>query len=233
MFPEDGSAPERPCPVTTAMEDYLKAVYKLQAESSSGVLSTSTLADRLGVSAPSASNMLKKLSDLRLVNHEPYGGVELTVAGRKIALETIRHHRLLELYLSEVLGFTWDQVDAEAEKLEHVISEEFEDRIDKAMGFPTRDPHGAPIPDRKGGLDPTARIRLTEVPEGASAVVLEVSDRDPEMLRYLDSMGVRPGVRMILSEKAPFDGPLRILTDSGEDHFLGREVAHHVFVTKV
>jgi DtxR family Mn-dependent transcriptional regulator len=233
LFTEDDSTPERPCPVTTAMEDYLKTIYKLQGESQSGVLSTSALAGRMGVSAPSASNMLKKLSDLRLVNHEPYHGVELTVAGTKVALETVRHHRLLERYLADVLGFSWDQVDAEAEKLEHVISEEFEDRIDKALGYPTTDPHGSPIPDRKGSLDPEARIRLTEVPAGASAVVREVSDQDPEMLRYLESMGMRPGVRMMLSEKAPFDGPLRIQTDSGEDYFLGREVAHHVLVAKV
>jgi len=221
--------------VTPAMEDYLKAIYKLQVDPAVEAVTTSVLAERLSVSAPSTTKMVKKLSELKLVAYVPYRGVELTFAGERIALETIRHHRLLERYLADVLGFSWDQVDAEADRLEHVISEEFENRIDKALGFPTTDPHGAPIPGRTGTVEETACLRLSEVPVGATAVVERVSDRDPEMLRYMDSLGLRPGVIVCLKDRAPFGGGVRIRIDSVDsdmEHAIGTEVARSIHVTR-
>lgn len=229
----DSRSKDRECTVTPAMEDYLKVIYKLQIDPAAEAVTTSLLAQRMGVSAPSATSMVKRLSELRLVEHVLYHGVELTTAGHKIALETIRHHRLLEAYLANVLGFSWDLVDAEAERLEHVISEAFEDRIDEVLGYPTTDPHGHPIPDRSGALDPTPHVRLTEAPAGARVTIRRVSDRDPEMLRYLDSLGLRPGVEVRLLERAPFEGPLLVQIGPDAEHHLGREVAATIQVVSV
>jgi DtxR family Mn-dependent transcriptional regulator len=175
--------------------------------------------------------MVKKLAEMQLVQHTPYQGVVLTLLGERVALEIIRHHRLLELYLTENLGYDWDQVDAEAERLEHVISEEFEDRIDEALGYPTSDPHGAPIPTKEGAIKQRDYQLLSNVKVGQTACIQEVNDRSPEMLRYMASLGLKPEVRLVVKERAPFNGPLLIQVVGAEEQALGLEVADHIYVT--
>ncbi|HKJ69408.1 MAG TPA: metal-dependent transcriptional regulator, partial [bacterium] len=182
---------------TQAEQDYLKAVYMLQQYSSEDKpVNTAMIADRLQVSPASASNMIKKLATMGLLLHKPYRGVTLTSEGEKIALGIIRRHRLLELYLSDKLGYGWDEVHEEAEKLEHVISKEFEKRIDQAMGYPTNDPHGAPIPDAKGVMEAPDYRPLTQLNEGQTGIICQVSDRDSDLLRYLESLGLKPGIQI-------------------------------------
>jgi DtxR family Mn-dependent transcriptional regulator len=176
--------------------------------------------------------MIKKLADTGLVVHEPYQGVELTEAGTKIALEVIRHHRLIELFLAEALGVPWDQVHAEAHKIEHVLSEDLEDRIDAALGHPTTDPHGAPIPTRDGIVDRPDSVQLTNLEPGQSAAVVEVSDHDPALLRYLGELGLHPEVKVRVIAVAPFDGPLTVRIGEAEQT-LGRAVAKHISVAGV
>jgi DtxR family Mn-dependent transcriptional regulator len=215
---------------TQAVEDYLKAIYELQRHE--GRVSTTSLANRMGVTAASTTGMIKKLAKLKLVTYKPYQGVELTRAGESIALEVIRHHRLIEQYLAQALGVPWDQVDAEAEKWEHVLSDDLETRIDAFLGYPKRDPHGSPIPSLEGHLPPSSEIRLSELDPGQSAFISEVSDHDPEMLRYLGDLGLFPEVEVTVLEVAPFDGPLTIRVD-GQEHALGREVAQYILVRNV
>lgn len=216
--------------VTHAMEDYLKAVYRLRETlEAGGQVTTQRLADELGVTGPSVTNMVKRLHDLRLLSHTRYHGVELTPAGEKIALEVLRHHRLLELYLAETLGYPWDEVHAEAERLEHHVSEELEARMDTVLGHPTRDPHGDPIPSREGFIETVTGPSLVGLRVGAEATVARVSDRDPEQLRYLGSLGLYPGAVVTLVELFPFDGPLRINV-AGADHVIGRSLASAVHV---
>jgi len=217
--------------ISQRMQDYLKAIYKLQ-QGRDGVdkVNTSMIAKKMQISPASVTNMIKKLAEQNLVRHTPYRGVELTPAGEKIALEMIRHHRLLEFYLVEALGYSWDQVDAEAEKLEHVISEEFEDRIDKALDFPTLDPHGAPIPSKDGEIKHREYLRLVELPEGKTGVIRQVSDRNPEMLRYMEALGLKPGVHVEVRERLPFNGALVVTIHSDEEQPLGIEVADHIYV---
>ena len=179
----------RPSP---AVEDYAKAIYSLE-RSGGGAVTTSDLASRLGVSAASASGMVRRLGEMGLVEHEPYRGVVLTPKGEAIALEILRHHRLLELYLVEQLGMSWEEVHAEADRLEHVISEGLEDRIAAALGQPDRDPHGDPIPARDGTLPADPSRRLADAAPGAEVEILRVSDRDPRLLRYLAERGLVPG----------------------------------------
>ncbi|MEO2005950.1 MAG: metal-dependent transcriptional regulator [Candidatus Poribacteria bacterium] len=180
--------------LTHAMEDYIKVIYKLQRQH--GRATTIAIADEMGFSAASATNMLQKLARLDLAIYAPYKGAELTDTGERIALEVIRHHRLLELYLSKQLGYSWDAVDAEAEALEHVISEEFEERIDELLGRPQTDPHGHPIPTKDGRIsDLTMYPALTDVPDGSLVHVRRVSDSDPAALRRLGSLGLYPGVQ--------------------------------------
>jgi DtxR family Mn-dependent transcriptional regulator len=176
--------------------------------------------------------MLKKLARMKLVVHRPYRGVELTESGRKIALEVIRHHRLVELYLAEALGVPWDRVHDEAEKWEHVLSEDLEDRIDALLGHPTTDPHGAPIPTREGEFPKPQYIRLDELEPGQTAVIAEVSDHDPALLRYLGELGLYPKSKIFVIAVEPFNGPLTIRVGEAE-HVLGREAARYVFVTEV
>src|SRR2546425_3585686 len=191
-----------------AVEDCLKAIFLIvQEEKGAG---TSALAERLGISPGAVTKMIKKLASLRLVDHSPYRGVTLTPAGEKIALEVIRHHRLLELYLQEALGYTWDQVHSEAERLEHVLSEEMEERIDALLGRPVLDPHGDPIPSRDGALVRPADIRLSDLPDGRAATVARVRDSDPELLRYVGQLGLYPGAAVCVRSREPFSGPLFI-----------------------
>jgi DtxR family Mn-dependent transcriptional regulator len=176
---------------TGAMQDYLKTIYKLQQ--TRGIASTSDVAGRMGVSAASATNMIKRLARQRLLVHTPYRGFMLTAAGERIALETIRHHRLLELYLARQLGVSLDRVDGEADRLEHVLSDDVEARIAATLGDPTRDPHGDPIPAKDGTVRDVRYPNLTRVPPGQTGVVDRVSDRSPDALRRLASFGILPG----------------------------------------
>ena len=212
---------------TPATEDYLKTIYKLQENAETA--STNAVADRMGVSAASVTNMMKRLSESGLVEHRPYQAIRLTDAGRKIALEIIRHHRLLEVYMAEALGFTWDQVDAEAERLEHVISEEFEDKIDAMLGYPTTDPHGSPIPTKDGSIATSNHEKLSDKEAGTTVVVRRVTDTDPELLRYLAKLGLRPESTVEVLNKEPFEGPM-LLRIAGEEHHIGRQVARTVLV---
>jgi len=210
-----------------AGQDYLKNIYKIAR---SGQRVTAALvAEKLAVSPPAVSKMLKRLRELHLVEAGPERELVLTEAGKKVALEVIRHHRLLELYLTRALGYTWDQVDEEAERLEHVISEEFEERIDALLGFPTHDPHGHPIPTRDGEIDETDHGALSELAAGDESVVRRVADDDPAMLRYMADLGLFPGVAVAMVAREPFGGPLRVRID-GREQAIGRELAEHVFV---
>lgn len=203
-----------PKQVTHAMEDYLKAIYRL-AERDVAV-TTQQLGNELAVSGASVTNMVKRLDELKLVEYSRYKGVILTEHGRKIALEVIRHHRLLELYLSESLGMPWHEVHAEAERLEHHLSEDLEARMDSALGYPTHDPHGDPIPSPDLVIDEVRGVNLTALKAGERGTVTRVSDRHPEQLEYLGSLGLYPGATVELIERLPFDGPLRILVGTRE-----------------
>jgi DtxR family Mn-dependent transcriptional regulator len=192
---------------TAAVEDYAKAIYALESRSGSAV-STNAVAERLGVTPGSASAMVKKLAARGLVEHEPYRGVTLTPEGMRLALEVVRHHRLLELYLAQELGMPWDRVHAEAEVLEHVISEELEALIAQKLGHPRTDPHGDPIPSVDLDVAETPTTRLQDLDVGQRAWFIRVSDSDPEMLRYLAERGVELGAELEIVDKQPFDGPV-------------------------
>jgi DtxR family Mn-dependent transcriptional regulator len=213
--------------LSKAIQDYLKAIYKLQEQG--GAVSTTALAAAMEVTAASATGMVKKLASLRLVRHSPYQGVVLSKAGQKVALEVIRHHRLLELYLAEALGYSWDKVHEEAERLEHVISEEFEEKIFEALGRPTRDPHGDPIPAKDGTVITADHERLADLEPGVRGVIRQVRDSDADMLRYLGTRGLIPDAPVEVMDKAPFDGPLMIRVGNA-DHVLGRRLASHIQV---
>jgi DtxR family transcriptional regulator, Mn-dependent transcriptional regulator len=217
-----------PAPLSQTAEDYLKAVYKLQSEQ--GRATTSAVAERVGVSAPSATAMLKKLAALGLVEHERYRGVWLTGAGEKAAVEIIRHHRLLEQYLSETLGVPIDEVHAEADRLEHVLSEELEARIDESLGYPTHDPHGDPIPDANLELPSGSGRALADLAEGERATVRRVPDADTELLRYLSGLGLVPGQAVRLVRAEPFEGPLTVLS-GGTENAIARELAERIGVS--
>ena len=211
-----------------AVEDYLKTIYEIEREQ--GKVATTVLAEQLSVAPASATGMIKKLADMDLVAYQPYQGLVLTQTGRGIALEVIRHHRLIELFLAETLDVPWDQVHAEAHKIEHVLSEDLVDRIDAVLGHPTSDPHGAPIPTREGRIDQPPCRRLADLESGQSAVVIEVYDNDPALLRYLGELGLYPRVSLRVVGVAPFDGPVTVRV--GEtDHALGREVANQILVS--
>ncbi|MDP6775609.1 MAG: metal-dependent transcriptional regulator [Candidatus Latescibacteria bacterium] len=220
--------------LTAAAQDYLKEIYKLQkGRTPIPSVNTSMIAERMRVAAASATRMVKRLAQLELLQHTPYQGVEITPAGEAAALEVIRHHRLLELYLTQVLGYRWDEVDAEADRLEHVISEAFEDRIDRALGYPTTDPHGAPIPTKEGEIAEGNDTALTDVEEGKRVEVHQVSDRDPQALRQLDVIGLKTGVQVAVQGRLSPHGPMRIQVDGGRTHELAPEVASRVYVTSI
>lgn len=205
-----------------AAGDCLKAIYKLQVQESP--VATSALAARLGVTEPTVTAMVKRLAKMGLVFHTPYRGVQLTSSGEKVALEIIRHHRLLELYLVEALGLSWDKVHAEADRLEHLLSEEVEERMDAALGHPTIDPHGDPIPTRDGQIDQAAYRSLADLEPGETATVRRVPDDDPKLLQYLAELGLVPNARIQLLDKAPFRGPLTLWVGENQ-RVVGRELA--------
>ena len=210
-----------------AIEDYTKAIYALAQRNGGQPVTTNLLAERLSVTPGSVSAMLKKLADRGLVEHLPYRGVQLTKDGQRVALEVLRHHRLLELYLSEHLDVPWDRVHDEAEALEHVLSEDLEARIAAKLGHPTHDPHGDPIPDAQLQIDEGDTRSLAEMQPGDRGQFVRVSDSDPEMLRYLDQRGVRLGDELELVDRQPFDGPLAVRFGD-QLHTLGGRLAQAI-----
>jgi DtxR family Mn-dependent transcriptional regulator len=208
--------------ISDAVENYAKTIYAIQQRA--GTVTTNAIAERMGVTAASASGMVKKLDSLGLVSHVPYKGVELTEAGERVALEVIRHHRLLELYLAESLDVPWDRVHAEAEVLEHVLSEELEALIAAKLGNPTVDPHGDPIPTADLVIEERPTSALADLAAGARATFVRISDSDPEMLRYLAERGIAPGDDFEVIDKQPFGGPT--FARFGDDvHVLGGALA--------
>ena len=219
---------------TPAVQDYVKTVYAIESAEARELASTSDVAQRLGVSAASATNMLKKLDAMGLVAYVPYRGAALTEAGRKVALEVIRHHRLLETYLAEALGVPWDKIHDEAEVLEHALSEELEERISAHLGHPTRDPHGHPIPAKDGSLPapgPGEPRKLWDVSGGESVSVGHVPDGEAKALRYFDEVGIRPGARLDVVDRGPVEGPLFVRVDDHDEvTALSRELSEAVWV---
>jgi DtxR family transcriptional regulator, Mn-dependent transcriptional regulator len=222
---------DAPPPASSAVEDYLKAVYALETRLE-GPVPTNALAERLGVTPGSVSAMLRRLDELGLLEHERYRGVTLTAEGRRVALHTLRNHRLLELLLVEMLDVPWDRVHREAELLEHVLSDELAERIAAKLGNPEFDPHGDPIPSRD--LDVTERETrsLDEVDVGETVAFVRVSDTDPAMLRYLSERGIVPGVTLKVVDRQPFGGALTV-RHSGGDHALGNQLAAAMRVASV
>jgi DtxR family Mn-dependent transcriptional regulator len=211
-----------------AIEDYAKAIYALASRSDSPV-ATNALAERLGVAPGTVTAMLKRMAKLGLVSYEPYRGAELTGEGERVALEVIRHHRLIESYLADALGMPWDRVHDEAEVLEHYISEELEERMAAALGDPDRDPHGDPIPDRALAVSGERGRSLATIEPGGGGRLTRVSDGDPEMLRYLADRNIRPGATLEVSEREPFGGGLTVLVD-GERHSIAAALAERMVI---
>ena len=212
---------------TAPVEDYLKAIYDI--ERAGGAAATNDIAQRLEIAPASVSGMIRRLAEQGLVSHERYRGVRLTEDGRRVALRTIRRHRVIETYLVRELGFAWDRVHQEAERLEHAASEELIDRMATALGEPAVDPHGAPIPTREGEIDEPQQRSLAEVPAGGSALVRRVSDDDAARLRYLGELGLVPGAAVSVVEHTPYGGPIVVRVD-GEERAIGPALASVVFV---
>lgn len=215
--------------VTRVHQDYLKAIYLLRSQGQEAT--NSAIAEAVGVSPASATNMVKRLAAMGLIDYEAYRGVHLTAAGEQVALEMVRHHRLIELFLHDVLDIPWDQVHAEAEKLEHVISEELEEAIARKLDYPAFDPHGDPIPDRSGRKVATREVPLANLPAGLPSVLTRVRTQDGECLRYLGSLGLYPGARVVVLERAPFDGPVMLAVD-GHQHALAPHMVQMLFVSE-
>ncbi|MDF1505430.1 metal-dependent transcriptional regulator [Roseisolibacter sp. H3M3-2] len=213
--------------LTAPVEDYLKAVYEL--ERARGAAATNDLAHRLGVAPASVSGMVKRLADQGLLTYERYRGVRLTADGRRAALRTLRRHRILECYLATVLGYPWDRVHEEAERLEHAASDQLIDRMAAALGDPAFDPHGAPIPTREGAVDERRHLALSDLEPGARARVVRVSDEDGALLRYLGELALTPGTELTLVARAPFDGPLTLAVGDARPA-VGPGVAQQVLV---
>lgn len=214
---------------TEAVEDYAKAIHALAAREP-GPVGTNALSERLGVSPGTVTAMVKRMADLGLVSYEPYHGVELTPPGERMALEVIRHHRLLESFLAEELGMPWDKIHDEAEVLEHYISEELEERIAEALGDPQRDPHGDPIPSRDLTIsDPAPGVPLLELGAGIEGTFSRVSDGRPEMLRFLDAAGIRPGAGLRVVRREPFGGAIIVSSAAGETP-IGPDLAARMLV---
>jgi DtxR family Mn-dependent transcriptional regulator len=218
-----GAPAQTPPRPSEAIQNYAKAIYALE-QRGNGAVTNNALAERLGVTPASASSMVKKLDELGLVTHAPYKGVKLTGGGRRVALEVLRHHRLLELYLAESLGVPWDRVHDEAEILEHVLSEELEELIAAKLGNPTHDPHGDPIPNAALEIEEQPTQALAALSIGAAGVFVRVSDSDPNMLRYLAELGITPGDRFEVVDRQPFGGPLFVRFHD-RVHALGGELA--------
>jgi DtxR family Mn-dependent transcriptional regulator len=217
--------------LTQSVEDYLKAIYELTIHE--GRATTSKLAEYLEVTPASVTGMVKKLAAIQppLVEYRKHRGVSLTDYGKKAALETLRHHRLLELFLFEILGYPWDRVHEEADRLEHVISEELEERIASVLGDPKHDPHGDPIPSKDLEVPPSPSICLSDLKDGDSAVILRVRDTDSNLLRYLMELGIVPNNRVEVMKRTPFDDNLHIrVLGNEETHVLGPDITDQIYV---
>ena len=218
----------RPRPeLSGPVEDYLKAIYVFERDGHPAA--TNDIAQRLAIAPASVSGMIRRLAEQGLITHERYRGVRLTEAGRRAALRTIRRHRVIESYLTQALGYPWDRVHDEAERLEHAASDELIDRMAAAIGEPEHDPHGAPIPTREGTVDERRLASLAELPEGTIATVLRVGDKDAERLRYLAELGVTPGTRVRVVARAPFEGPITLELPAGKCA-VGPALASHILV---
>lgn len=211
--------------LTRSVEDYLKAIYRLSPHGRPAA--TSEIAQRLELSPASVSGMVKRLSEQGLLEHIPYKGVQLTSEGRRAALRMLRRHRLIEAYLVAFLGYTWDTVHDEAERLEHAVSDTLVDRMAAVLGHPTVDPHGDPIPTSEGDILELASTPLAEVPAGATVAICQVEEGQPDRLRYIASIGLRPGVRVTVLDRQPFQGPITIAV-AGDTHVIGHELAQVV-----
>lgn len=217
----------RPEAITAPVEDYLKAIYAFERDGHAAA--TNDIAQRLSIAPASVSGMVQRLADQGLVEYERYRGARLTTAGRRAALRTLRRHRVIEAYLVRALGYGWDGVHEEAEQLEHAASDTLIDRMAAAIGEPVTDPHGAPIPTREGTIDETPHHSLADAAVGTRTRIVRVGDEDPGMLRYLDSLGLRPGAEVTLTNRAPFDGPLTIEVGSTTKQ-VGAALASRVLV---
>jgi DtxR family Mn-dependent transcriptional regulator len=211
--------------LTRSVEDYLKAIYRLSPEGKTA--STSEIAQRLELSPASVSGMVKRLSEQGLLEHVPYKGVQLTADGRRAALRVLRRHRLIEAYLVAFLGYTWDTVHEEAERLEHAVSDTLVQRMAAVLGDPAVDPHGDPIPTPDGDIHELASIPLAEVPAGTTVEVRQVEESQPDRLRYIASVGLQPGVRVMVLDRQPFQGPITIDV-AGESHVISHELGQIV-----
>jgi DtxR family Mn-dependent transcriptional regulator len=216
--------------LTAPVEDYLKAIYAIGG--GAGAASTTDIAQRLDLAPASVSGMVRRLADQGLLAYERYHGVKLTDSGRRAALRTLRRHRVIEAYLAEALGYPWDRVHDEAERLEHAASDELVDRMAATIGEPEVDPHGAPIPTRDGSVDETVYRSLADLDVGSTGVVVRVSDEDPEMLRYLAELAIVPGKRLTVKARAPFDGPIT-LNVSRQEMSIGPALAAQVMVAPI
>jgi DtxR family transcriptional regulator, Mn-dependent transcriptional regulator len=217
--------------LTHAIEDYLKVIFELTGAHERAT--TTQIAERMDVTPASVTGMIKRLAnnDPPLLQYRKHRGVELTTQGKEVALEIIRHHRLIELFLHETLGYTWDEVHSEADKLEHVISEDLEERIASALGDPLRDPHGEPIPTRELHIPPRVETCLCNLRGGQEAIMARVSDDNPQFLRYLSSIGLIPGTRLAVLEHSPYDDNLHLkIAGQEESIVLGLRVTDKVFV---
>lgn len=218
--------------LSQSTEDYLKVIYTLEEGSEKKGISTKDIAAAMNVSAASVTNMMKRLSEMGLVKHESYYGVQLTDTGEKVALEIIRHHRLLELYLKEIMGYSWDQVHDEAEKLEHHISEQFEDKIAELLNDPIYDPHGDPIPSKDGMMpEEMASKPLSEAVTGKDYIIGRVKDQSPELLRYFEEIGIIPGVKISIKKREPLKGPITLKIENHEQ-VIGFDVAQNIFLVE-
>ncbi|HUF26486.1 MAG TPA: metal-dependent transcriptional regulator [Gemmatimonadaceae bacterium] len=216
--------------LTAPVEDYLKAIYEIELAGTAAA--TNDIAQRLSIAPASVSGMVRRLADQGLIAHEPYRGVRLTDAGRRAALRTLRRHRVIEAYLARALGYPWDRVHEEAERLEHAASDELIDRMASAIGEPTVDPHGAPIPTREGAVEERRHVTLADLSPGQRACVVRVSDEDAERLRYLAELDIVLGAEVEVVDRAPYDGPITIRLDGGE-RVVGPALASQVRVEPV
>lgn len=213
--------------LTAPVEDYLKAIYAISKRS--GAAANSEIAQRLAIAPASVSGMVRRLADQGLLAYERYHGVKLTESGRRAALRTLRRHRVIEAYLSKALGYPWDRVHGEAERLEHAASDELVDRMAATIGEPGVDPHGAPIPTRDGAVDETEYTSLAQLAVGTSGVIVRVSDEEPGMLRYLGELSILPGETITVKSRAPYDGPIT-LSIGGEELSIGPALAASVLI---
>lgn len=224
------SALARETPLTRSVEDYLKTIYHLSA--SGGFAGTSDIAQMLAVAPPSVSGMVKRLSETGLIEHVPYRGVQLTAQGRRAALRMVRRHRILESYLLRHLGYNWDDVHDEAERLEHAVSDDLIDRMASRLGDPQYDPHGAPIPTAAGDIEEAELVTLADAAPGAALELRQVEDRDPAKLRYLADQGLVPGVRLEVVARQPFNGPISVRLGT-ETRIVGRDLARSLWCREV